>query len=123
MKKFVKPFDLLFVFFSLCVVLLSIVFAVEKDKGQKLLVVESPKGKYVFSLEKNGLYEIEGAIGKTIVGIEDGKVYVVESCCPNGTCVSAGKIEKSGQWIACLPNKVVIRLEGSKDEEVDVLAR
>ena len=57
----------------------------------------------------------------TIVGIEDGKVYV-ESCCPNGTC-SAGKIEKSGQWIACLPNKVVIRLEGSKDEEVDVLAR
>ncbi|WP_434578650.1 NusG domain II-containing protein [Thermoanaerobacterium thermosaccharolyticum] len=54
-----------------------------------------------------------------VVEIKNGKVRMKESDCPDQICVKTGWIEKEGQQIVCLPNRVVVRVAGGKKGEVD----
>jgi hypothetical protein len=45
----------------------------------------------------------------------DGKsVFFESSDCPDKTCVKAGKLSQNGEWTACLPNKVFLRVIGEE---------
>ena len=57
---------------------------------------------------------LQGPLGKTIVEIKGGKVWVSSSPCSDGTCMKMGKIPDNGGFIACLPNQVLIRKKGAK---------
>ncbi len=46
--------------------------------------------------------------------LETGKVRVMESTCRDKICVRTGWIRRPGQAIVCLPNRIVVRLEGSE---------
>lgn len=55
---------------------------------------------------------------------KDGKIAFIESDCPDKVCINTGKIDKNGQFAACLPNKVVVRIVKGNiedDEEPDVV--
>ena len=41
-------------------------------------------------------------------------VEVTQSQCPGQDCMHSGKIQRSGESIVCLPNRLMIRLEGGK---------
>ena len=58
-------------------------------------------------------YLIEGVDGghNTLV-IADGKASVTEATCPDGVCVRHRAIDRAGQSIICLPNKVVVKAVG-----------
>jgi hypothetical protein len=45
--------------------------------------------------------------------LESGAVRIIESTCPDKICVRTGWISRPGQSIVCLPNRVVVRIEGS----------
>lgn len=64
-------------------------------------------------LDIDTTYVIDGAGGghNTLV-IADGKATVTEATCPDGVCVRHRAIDRAGQSIICLPNKVVVRLVG-----------
>ena len=55
--------------------------------------------------------------------IEDGYAYIKEASCPDGLCVHQGKINKSGEMIVCLPNEVVVTVEGPEDSGVDSVVK
>lgn len=56
------------------------------------------------------------------VQIQDGRVCVSHSSCPNQFCVGSGWISHSGQSIVCLPNQVLIQIVSEQSEqEVDVI--
>jgi hypothetical protein len=44
---------------------------------------------------------------------------VLDSPCPDKICVAAGAIVRTGQFIACLPNRVSVTLEGRDDPPTD----
>ena len=44
---------------------------------------------------------------------------VIESTCPSLDCQHTGHIDRSGESIICLPNKLVIRLSGGSDDGID----
>ncbi|BBF41847.1 hypothetical protein lbkm_0527 [Lachnospiraceae bacterium KM106-2] len=50
---------------------------------------------------------------KNIVEIKDNKVFMREADCPDQVCVHQKTIEKDGELIICLPNKVVVTIEGA----------
>ena len=53
---------------------------------------------------------------------EDGQICFEESNCPDKVCVNTGKLNQVGQYAACLPNGIVIKIvPGSdrSDEDVD----
>jgi len=39
--------------------------------------------------------------------------------CPNAICSDTGWIDKGYQSIVCLPNNIVVTIEGNKDEGID----
>ena len=43
--------------------------------------------------------------------------------CPDQICVHQRAISKNGESIICLPNKVVVSIEGAEDSQIDVVAR
>ncbi len=106
------------VIFSLCLflVLISIFYALRKKSGRDVLLVFAGDEKYIYPLTRDGVYEIPGKIGVSVIRVEDGKARFLDSPCPNKTCVASHPVSKNGEWAACLPNDVFIRVESSSDD-------
>lgn len=96
------------------------------NQGEKpRIIIESPSGTWMYNLDRDISVDIPGALGDSTVEIRDGKARIVKSPCPNQTCVAAPGIFRSGEWNACLPNKVIIRVDTGKKEmedEIDAFA-
>lgn len=54
----------------------------------------------------------------SIIQIADGRIRFETTDCPNKDCVKTGWISEKGQLAVCLPNKVIIKIEGS-GEQID----
>jgi len=67
---------------------------------------------------------VSGPLGETRVLIEEDGARVLDSPCPLRLCVAAGKISRAGRVVACLPNRVALRLVGgAPDRGVDAVGR
>lgn len=88
-------------------------------------VVSTDSGEWVFPLAEDREFVVEGALGPVVVRIEGGAVYFHESPCKNQLCVGAAPVSSPGQWSACLPSGVFIRVEGgaAEEDEFDALVR
>lgn len=86
--------------------------------GAPEVVIGGAGGEWVYPLSHDTEVEIPGPLGSTWVHIEHGLVRIESSPCPTQTCVASAPISESGQWIACLPNEVFVRIEtrGSTDD-------
>lgn len=113
----VKKNDLILVG-ALLVGLLVLVAVLMATKSSGAYAVVSVDGVEVaaFSLDQDITYEIEGYDGghNTLV-IKDGKAHLEDSSCPDHLCEHMGKIDKVGQSIICLPNRVVVEIRGAGD--------
>jgi len=78
-----------------------------------VVIIESASGKQVLQVtpELKKELRVSGPLGQTVVQIEEGKVWVASSPCPDKTCMRMGRIPDNGGFIACVPNKVLIYLE------------
>ncbi len=63
-----------------------------------------------FPLSEDGVHVLND--GLNTIEIKDGKVRMMEAHCPNHECVHQGWISRSYQSIVCLPNKLVVTIEG-----------
>jgi hypothetical protein len=50
---------------------------------------------------------------------KDGTIAFVESDCPDKVCIHAGKLKTAGQFAACLPNGIVMKLVPEKERGKD----
>lgn len=55
---------------------------------------------------------ITGPAGESVITAEPGRICVSHADCPDQICVHQGWISTEAVPIVCLPNKLVIRLEG-----------
>lgn len=55
---------------------------------------------------------------RNVILVEKGRIRFEESDCPDRLCVKTGWIERVGDAAVCLPNRVMIKIEG-KNVEVD----
>jgi len=106
-----------FIDIVLIIIVLSIAtfsgFSIYGNQGSRLsLVIEAPSGSWIYDLKTDRTVEIPGAAGNTKVEIAGGKARILDSPCPNKTCVAAAPLSRQGDWSACLPNKVILRVEG-----------
>lgn len=93
--------------------------------GNTAVISVDDKQVNVMRLTENEEYNIviNGEITNTVV-VEDGYVYVKNASCPDKICQKHKRISKKGESIVCLPNKVVITVNGSQtNEEIDGVAK
>ncbi len=83
------------------------------------VVIEASGAQWIYTLDQDRVERVRGPLGDTIVVIRDGAARVESSPCPDKLCVLAGAISRPGQWVACLPNKVMVRIGGSGAGKVD----
>ncbi len=82
---------------------LLILFITRKDGA--LVRVEQNGSLYCeFSLENDKEIKLDGAI----LVIQDGHAHIKDATCPDKLCEMQGKINKTGETIVCLPNRIVI---------------
>lgn len=83
-----------------------------RPQGSFTVTIESMKGiqEVLVTPEKNEEIPLSGPLGVTIVAIRGGKVFVVTSPCPDKVCIKTGKIPDDTDFIACIPNRVFIRM-------------
>lgn len=97
--------------------------------GEVTTVVVTVKGQEVLRrpLAMNGTYEIPNSDGRVnIICVENGAVYMQEANCRDGLCIHQGRMKHAAKTIVCLPNEVVVRLEGDAqqsgaDSDIDVI--
>ncbi|MDD7014040.1 MAG: NusG domain II-containing protein [Spirochaetales bacterium] len=96
-------------FVILIFLLVLSIFLVKKSFLKKYgkVKVNANGTEYEYSLSQDGIYKVEGALGITVIEIKNKKVRILDSACPNKTCVN----QDFANPIVCLPNKVIIQLE------------
>lgn len=84
--------------------------AIVKVDGQ--IVKEIP-----FTQENVGKhFVIESKYGRNVVEMEADRVHVIEADCPDKLDVKQGYIEREGEMIVCLPNRMTIEIREDKDD-------
>jgi hypothetical protein len=105
--------------------LVPLVFA-QQNTGLVTAVVEQ-NGAEIARIRLSGLSE---AVRVDYAGqfpgavrAENGRIRFEAAKCPDQICVHTGWISNPGQTAACLPARVLIRLEGTPTGDVDVRLR
>jgi hypothetical protein len=117
-----KPLDLVALFITLVTIAIFAYFVYGNTGEEQMVYVKAVEGVWVFSLDDNTSITVKGPIGETKVVIDNGGARVVYSDCRQQICVSSGTISRPGSWIACLPNRVFVRIEAEKDDTIDASA-
>ncbi len=118
----IKKFDILIFAIALGITTLSFFPLINRRKSTAVLVITSGSDEYRYPLSADKTIEIDGAIGKSTIQIQGGFAFFADSDCPNKICVQSGKISQDGQWAACLPNDVFLRIEGGNSDKIDGLS-
>lgn len=106
-------------FIILALIIGSAFFLIFNRKGAKdgLVKIQTETSSYIYSLSDDGIYSVPGPIGQTSIEIRNSKVRIIDSPCPNKTCVA----QNWGTMLICLPNKIFVTIE-NEQEEIDAFA-
>lgn len=115
-----RPLDFVAVVVAILAVVSVSLFAYGASSAPDRVSIQGEKGEFLYPLGESREIVVEGPIGHTHVIIEDNRARVTESPCRDKICIAAGWLEQTGEWTACLPNRVFVRVEGGeRDDGVD----
>jgi hypothetical protein len=116
------PADRLLFFVLLGISLLSI-FGVRLllSNGRTASVIVNKRLIKTFSLAVDETYEITAAAGAVVLRVAGNGVQVARSNCPEKICVRQGRISRRGQVIVCVPNKLIVTVDGEIERPLDAI--
>ncbi len=125
MHKYIGRNDIILMASILAVSVLIMIFTrVFTDKGMTAVVYVdgAETGRYL--LTEDIRVDIGGYDGShNTLTISGGKAYMSDASCPDKLCMHQGKVYKGGQTIVCLPNRVIIKIEGENGSGYDAITR
>jgi len=80
--------------------------------GNQVSVLVGGKHWESFDLYTRQTVIVPGALGDSHLQIEDGKVRFIQSPCSGKQCIHQGWVKQSGEFAACLPNRVSVQILG-----------
>lgn len=77
------------------------------------------------SLNEDKTLTITNGKQKNTVRVEKGFAFMEEATCPDKVCINQGKISKQNETVVCLPNKVLMEIQGESesDSKMDAVAK
>ena len=109
--KFFKKKDMILIFLILAIAVVGYFILKPNKKGLYYEVSSDSVVEVRASIFQNKRIELECGV----VVVCDGKsAYFESSDCPDKTCVKSGKLSCDGEWAACLPNRVYLKVIGKE---------
>jgi len=84
--------------------------------GQTLLA------SYLLHANKPVHFHAAGDLGDTEVLIEQGEVRILHSSCVSKKCVLSGHRHQMGDILACVPNRILVVIDGQPALKLDAVA-
>lgn len=96
---------------------IGLISRITSKNPQSLIIKVDGEVYGEYSLEEDK--EIQ--IGDTNVCIvENRKVRMTEADCPDQICVHTAEISSDGETIVCLPNRIVLEIQGSESQQEQI---
>ncbi len=97
-----------------------LIFCIVNQDASSLLAEISVNGSVITKIDLNNppsdrIINIPGPLGNSIIEVKPGAIRMKFSPCPDHHCMNTGWINRSGQVIACIPNRVIIKLLADKN--------
>lgn len=93
-----------------------------REHGGEAVVTIDGEERARLPLGEDGQWTFESDRGENTLVIENGEAYISSASCPDHICVRQGRISFDGETIVCLPNRLVVTIEGGEDAETDASA-
>lgn len=108
------------VFSFVAVLCLGIWLFISSVSSQSMIVGIYKDGSLVEKIDLNSVtgereITLSGEYGDNVILVSNGHIEMKSADCPDKICVNHGELKSSSSPIVCLPNKVVIKFEGSTD--------
>lgn len=113
-------FLFMFILSAASIIFTNVIFA---DRAAEFAVIEvdgREYGRYSLKEKETKVLDIKTEFGQNTVEISYGGVRVLDADCPDKLEVKAGGIDSAGEMLVCLPNHMIVRIEGER--EVDGVA-
>jgi hypothetical protein len=130
-RRALRVSDLVVLAAVICTGVASSVFIfVRRDRGVRACTaVVQVDGEVVRTIllersRPDSLFQLHLARGKSTLEVSSARIRVrpmPDSVCPLHICSRAGWIERPGEFIACVPNKLIITIRGERDNLSDTL--
>ncbi len=117
-----RPLDWAAAALSLAVFVLALVLTAAGGGREAVVLIEGQGASWAYPLDADVEVDVPGPLGVTHVQVHGGSAWVSDSPCTNKICISMGHIGRPGTWVACLPNRVFVKVEGREGGEVDKVA-
>lgn len=121
----ITKFDIgLFILFIIAgLISLLYVYKLTMSNGKdNVVILQNGKVFGTYPIEKDQTVEVKVDGHTNKINIKNRNVQMAFSTCANQDCIRQGKIHDSSKSIICLPNKVVVEIEG-KEGEFDSVTR
>lgn len=108
-----------------CVLLSAFLFfcifqLIPKEKGSIAVVTYQNQKVLEIDLSQNKTYQVDGKNGKITIVVKNGKIKVAKENSPYHVCSKQGYIESSNESLVCLPNELIITIQGKSDVDTIV---
>ena len=103
----------------------GIVSIAAMSEGSRVLITCGDELCFTAPLDQPRTLAIDGPLGQTKLVIDERGARILESPCPRKICVSMGEAKHTGDLLACVPNRILVHIDGSSGKEVsyDLLSR
>ena len=91
---------------------LFLIFKISAKEGSVVKITLGGEHYATLPLSEDAELEVINGDNINVVTVRDGEVYVSRASCPDKICEEHRAIRYSGETIVCLPNKVVVSIEG-----------
>jgi hypothetical protein len=127
MTTYMSKYDKILMGAVLALSLLSYLVLSPGSQGNAVLTAEiSVNGSTVTTIDLTNpaprLIDISGPLGTSVAEVKPGAILMKTSPCPDHYCMKTGWIDRPGQVIACVPNRIIIKIS-PQASQVDAISR
>lgn len=121
--KYLKWADIPIFLINITIIVLFSLSVYSSSSQEPQVYIETEEDRWIYSIEEEQILNIPGRIGDSLVEIKEGKVRFLDSPCQDKLCEQMGWLESVNDWSACLPNGIMLIVEGESDEKPDAVSQ